>query len=133
MSGLTGSSDPSGSSRRCWCEKIGAGASAEAPPKLAKNAAPATSNNARVRMAAHSSPWVETTLYADYLTGTPGVQREATFLNPLPRLFFSRSSAELVKTRCAPLVHRQEGLDREVCRGHLQRCPEGGDQGEEAD
>ena len=40
---------------------------------------------------------------------------------------------ELAKPRCAALVHRQEGLDREVCRRHLQRRPEGGDHGEEAD
>jgi hypothetical protein len=38
--------------------------------------------------------------------------------------FSSRFSIELVKPRCAPGVHRHEGLDREACRRHLQRCPE---------
>ena len=42
-------------------------------------------------------------------------------------------STEFREPRCASCVHGHEGLDREVCRRHLQRCPEGGDHGEEAD
>ena len=49
------------------------------------------------------------------------------------RSFSSRVSTELAKPRCATLVHRQEGLDREACRRHLQRRPEGGDYREETD
>ena len=61
------------------------------------------------------------------------LQTSAARCTRLKGLFSSRFSAELAKTRCAPRVHRHEGLDREACRGHLQRCPEGRDHGEEAD